>query len=92
MKPHDRQQWLLNHMRANPTRSFDCLDTEFVLKYAESTQAACLPQFFGAPKCKTLGRDLGDLFRAGLLRRHSIGLQPGDASMGFPKWVWSYRL
>lgn len=92
MQPRDRQQWILNQMRQRPLVAVDVLNSDFVVEYAEFTGAATLPQFFGAPKCPQLGRDLGNLHHQTLLTRTPIGLPAGDSSMGFPKWVYSYRL
>ena len=74
MKPHDRQHWILNYLRKRPTERVDILNTEFVCAYVEATQAKYLPQFYGAPKCKTLGSDLGELARSEMLRRVTVGL------------------
>ena len=92
MKPEDRQNWILNRMREHPMESVDVLNSGFVNAYADFTGAKTILQFFGAHKCPQLGRDLAALMDRGLLRRAAIGLPPGDASMGFPKWVYSYRL
>ena len=46
---------------------------------------------YGADKCLQLGRDLSFLARRGVLVRHRASVT-GVAGMGFPKWVWSYRL
>lgn len=91
MKPEDRQQWILNWMRQRPTERVDVLNADFVDAYAAHTKAKTLPQFFGAAKCSQLGRDLSALKDSGHLQRTAIGLPSGDASMGFPKWIYCYR-
>lgn len=92
MKPAEREQWILNWMRQRPREHVDVLNAEFVDAFIEATGCKFVPQFFGAAKCPQLGRDLGRLHARGLLRRTACGLPSGDASMGFPRWVWSYRL
>ncbi len=92
MRPAEREQWILNWMRQRPSESVDVLNAEFVSEFIDATGCKSTVPLFGAEKCPQLGRDLGRLHSKGLLRRMPVGLQPGDASMGFPKWVWSYRL
>jgi hypothetical protein len=96
MKPFDRQAWILDWLRRRSTSTtpyyVDVLNSDFVLDYVEATGAKCAVRFFGAPGCPQLGRDLGAMHAAYLLKRHATGLSPGDAAMGFPKWVYSYRL
>lgn len=92
MKPEERQQWILNWLRERPLMSVDVLNADFVYAYAEHTGTKTVPQFFGAPKCQHLGRDLSALRDGGLLRRSTVGLPSGDAAMGFPKWVYCYRI
>ncbi len=92
MKPLDRYEWIENWMVKNRERYVDVLNKYFVECYADATGAKEFIQFYGAPKCPQLGRDLGQMYRMGILKRHSTGLAPGDSYMGFPKWVWSYQL
>lgn len=79
-------------MAKNHERYVDVLNKHFVECYVDATGAKEVVQFFGAPKCPQLGRDLGQMYRMGTLKRHATGLAPGDSYMGFPKWVWSYQL
>ena len=94
MSPRDRYQWIEAWMREEPlARAFvDVLNTDFIYEYAEATNAKLEPMLIGAPKCKQLGRDLGAMFSSGKLKRQAVGLSAGDASMGFPKWTYSYSL
>lgn len=94
MKAKEREQWILDWMDSNCLvgESVDVLYSRFVWDYVEATNATHSIPMFGAPKCKQLGKDLSNLHRNGLLKRTTTGLSPGDASMGFPKWVYSYRL
>jgi hypothetical protein len=90
--PIDRQQWILNYMRKNPSVAVNILDAEFVTSFIEATGERFVPNFFGSAQCKALSRDLGALFKQSMLRRNAFGLPYGDAAMGFPKWVYMYRL
>lgn len=96
MKPRQRQHWVVDYIqkRTTATCPFYCnvLDSAFVGAYIDFTGAPFDLQPFGADKCPQLGRDLSALYKAGKLSRYATGLGPGDASMGFPKWVYSYRL
>lgn len=92
MKPIDRYDWIENWMIENREWHVDVLNKRFVECYVDSTGAKEIMQFFGASKCRQLGRDLGEMYRLGRLNRHATGLAPGDSYMGFPKWVWSYSI
>lgn len=70
----------------------DVLDSDFVCAYADATKAHATVGMVGAPRCKQLGKDLSAMFAAQRLTRCAAGLQAGDASMGFPKWVYTYSL
>lgn len=92
MKPAERQQWILAWLQQRPREDVDVLNAEFVAEYVKATGSKARAQFFGAMKCPQLGRDLGQLHAQERLSRAACGLPAGDASMGFPKWVWRYRL
>lgn len=93
MRPAERQRWIENRLReGGPYAAANVLDAELVFSYVEATGADCDLMPFGAPRCRQLGRDLAALFAAGRLTRSTVGLAAGDAAMGFPKWVYSYRL
>lgn len=92
MTPNDRYRWILNYMQRGHGRSVDVLYSDFVCDYIEATGAKSVLQIFGAPKCPQLGRDLGAMYQAGILDRYATGLPSGDAAMGFPKWVYTYRI
>jgi len=80
------------HADAPGRACVDVLDSDFVCAYADATKAQVTFMHVGAPKCKQLARDLGAMFAAGKLTRSATGLPSGDASMGFPKWVYTYGL
>lgn len=92
MTPSQRRDWILAYMRERPREALDVLNSDFVYAYAEATDAPTALQMLGAPKCPQLGRDLGELHKRGYLKRHATGLPAGDSGMGFPKWVYCYRL
>lgn len=91
MKPLERQDWLYQRITEEPGRVVDILNRDFVDDYVEATGAREGVQMYGANKCPQLSRDLLEMKRAGLLKRHRTGVQ-GMAGMGFPTWVWSYRI
>lgn len=91
MKPSQRYDWLEQAIRQQPGRSVDVLNRDFVDDYAAATGAKVVISPFGANWCDRLGRDLLAMKRAGLLKRNRVGIQ-GMAGMGFPRWVWSYRI
>jgi len=91
----ERKAWILNYLRKRSLSApyyVSTLDTNFVEDYVEFSGAKFLPMIIGAAKCKTLAKDLRELYLDGLLKRHACGIGNGDSSMGFPKWIWSYRL
>lgn len=93
MKPDARYALIEAWLQARPTMTYvDVLDADFVWHYIEATDAKASVQKLGAPKCPQLGRDLGAMYRAGRLRRGSVGMPTGYASSGFPTWVYSYQL
>lgn len=89
--PSEREAWIYAYLKRRGI-SVDVLYSDFVDDYEEYTGAKTYPQPFGACKCPTLGRDLGRMYRKGILSRFATGLGIGDAAMGFPKWVWSYSI
>lgn len=92
MKPDARHRWIAGYLKAaSYDLSVDILNSDFAYAYVEATGARVAHQPYGAPKCPQLGRDLLAMKKAGELKRSRIGIQ-GMAGMGFPTWVWSYRL
>lgn len=95
MNATERQAWILEYLyqknnmfgRVHQT---DILDNSFVTDYAEATNSPVAEQFFGAPKCPQLGKDLSYLYNEGKLNRVAVGIGDGLSSQGFPKWVYSY--
>lgn len=94
MKPAHRCSWIASWMQSGIAgrQRVDVLDSDFVVAYVEATNAHAVMKFIGAPYCAQLSRDLGSMFKKGTLKRTPVGLAPGDASMGFPKWVYVYSL
>lgn len=94
MKPAERHTWIESYLvrrSISIAYTVDVCHSDFVVDYVEATDAACVVQFFGAPKCKQLGRDLAAMFEAGKLERSATGLW-NCAGMGFPRWVYVYKL
>ena len=69
----------------------DVLNKDFVDWYLEKTGAKFAEMPYGAHRCSSLRRTLRQMHKEGLLDRSSADVQ-GVAGMGFPTWVWSYRL
>lgn len=90
MKYADRRKILSNIMQENSSRDWDILDTSFVERYIQETGVSFDPMPYGAPKCRTLGEDLSRMERERRVKRTVTPL-PG-LGMGFPKWVYSYKL
>lgn len=94
MKPEQRREWIEAHMRSDAILSrggVDVLNSDFVDAYIDATKPKFRVTNYGAWKCPQLGRDLAQMVEDGVLRRHRVGIA-GLASMGFPRWVWSYEL
>ncbi len=96
MKKPERHIWLMQYINRRAELSgyregWDVLNAYFVVDYIEATNAKFDPMPYGAHKCAQLGRDLSELAARGMLQRHRTGIE-GMAGMGFPKWVWSYKL
>lgn len=87
MKPEQRYQIIINYIKENG--NVDCLNKDFVDYYVDNTQAKVFYQPYGANKCPQLQRDLAAM--TWQLKRNRVGIE-GMAGMGFPKWVWSYKL
>jgi hypothetical protein len=88
-----RFAWIESWMReSRDQNNVDILDSAFIRAYIEAHDAKFSAPFIGAPRCEQLRRDLGTMFRIGRLTRTAQGLPAGDASMGFPKWIYSYTL
>lgn len=93
MTPAERYAWLKNWFAQGGQKTFgDVLDSDLVDAYIKATGSDAKATPFGAPKCPQLGRDLSAMFASGALVRERVGMPAGDASMGFPKWVYSYHL
>lgn len=87
-----RLSWIENYINSSPVKSVNTLDGIFVMAYIEKFEARAAYPKLGAPRCPQLSADLGRMFRLGRLNRYTVGMPAGDASCGFPKWVYSYQL
>jgi hypothetical protein len=92
MNPDARYHWIEEYLRNRSHNDFvDVLNRDFVDDYARATGVPLMVQMYGAAKCPTLGRDLAHMAKNNRLRRSRSGIE-GMAGMGFPRWVWIYRL
>lgn len=71
--------------------SVDVLSKEFVDYFSEKTGAKIYFMPYGANKCPKLGSVLSEMYKDRILIRHATGI-PGMCGMGFPKWIYRYRL
>lgn len=93
MKKNDRFEWIMEWMRQGGSKAYvNVLDSDFVCGYADATGAKATVGVVGAPRCPRLGRDLSEMLQGGLLTRSVDSLPAGDASMGFPNWIYTYSL
>jgi hypothetical protein len=91
MTPKQRRQWIYQDLEDQGRNGqCDVLDSDFVNAYCNATGAKGYAQFYGAPKCPMLGRDLSRMHREGSLARHRVGLRCMES--GFPSWVYSYSI
>jgi hypothetical protein len=96
MKPEERYDWIIAYASRPGSENYrvhmDILNSDFVWDYIEATEAPHKIQFFGAPKCAQLGRDLSKMYEKKMLRRYTCGVGNGLSGQGFPKWVYVYKL
>lgn len=71
--------------------SVDVLDAEFVDSFIEATGAPYKVMFYGANRCACLGPLLARMAKEGSLVRSTVSIS-GMAGMGFPPWVYCYKL
>lgn len=90
MKPYAREAWIIAYLEEQKD-AVDVLNADFVQDYILATDASFRVQMYGAHKCPQLGRDLSRLAAQRRLKRARTPIE-GMAGMGFPTWVWSYRL
>lgn len=92
MQGEARYAWIEQWLSHQPLGlSVDVLDRDFVDDYVAATGARVKVMPYGADKCPQLGCDLSWMAARGRLLRSRTGIC-GLAGMGFPKWVWTYRL
>lgn len=100
LKPAEREAWILSYLEprqamyvgTGTSYHVDVLNADFVWAYAEATSVRVSVQFYGAPKCPTLGDDLGRMYRRAALDRVRTALGEGSRNLGFPPWVWCYSI
>lgn len=71
--------------------SVNVLDSDFVDDFSTETKTPVKMMMFGANKCLILGATLSRMEREGYLKRNRDSIH-GMGGMGFPTWVWSYKL
>lgn len=86
-----RRNAVLELIANNPDNSFDVCNRDFVDDFIALTGCPYRPTNFGAHKCKVLGQVMARMYREHLLSRNTNGLL-NLAGMGFPTWVYSYRM
>ena len=92
MKLKQREDWIVKYLiDQGNSASVDVLNRDFVEDYVEATGAKYYIQMYGANTCRRLGKDLAAMNKSGILKRSRTGIY-GMVGMGFPRWVWSYRL
>ncbi len=93
MNKAERFDWIENYLKAKPDYddSVNILEQKFSDMYLDATGAEFEGMFYGAHKCKQLGKDLSEMYKAGRLERARRGIN-GMGGMGFPKWVYVYYL
>lgn len=70
----------------------DVLDRDFHERYDRSFPGYMRDfKMIGSSPVKQAMRDLKRMLDEGVLERCPVGIQ-GLCGMGFPRWVWSYRL
>lgn len=94
LTPKEREAWLLKRIQEEPGGFVDVCNSAFVDDYIEATGASFRPTMYGAFKCAQLGRDLSRMATKGIrrLKRSRTSLGDMGSGMGFPRWVWSYRV
>jgi hypothetical protein len=95
LKPSERYLWIARYLverSASFPQTCDVTHAYFVRAYIENCKPPRIGWMpYGAHKVPQLGRDLSEMHKRGLLSRYVAGL--GDMrSMGFPSWVYVYRL
>lgn len=88
----ERENWILARL-TDEISGVDVLNANFVQDYLEfcGEGTPFYPMPYGAHKVPQLGRDLSRMFRESSLTRTRIGLD-NMAGMGFPNWVYNYRI
>ena len=83
--------WIERTLRDDRTiYAIDGLNSDFVNAYIDATGASFKPTNYGAHKCPQMGRDLAKMAEDGILTKSRVGIN--GMGMGFPTWVFSYRL
>lgn len=94
MTPKEREDWLIDRIQREPGKMVDVCNSDFVDDYVEATGATARTVMWGAKKCPQLGRDLSRMATrwGACLKRSRTSLGDMGTGMGFPRWVWAYRV
>lgn len=100
MKPWAfRSAYLMRYLRTPPYKgcsfkqTLDVLNADFVDRYIDDCEITRFKaSILGAHFCPVLGEDLARLYREGKLERWATGVGNGYCHMGFPRWVYTYRI
>ena len=91
MKPSQRYSWIELYLTKNNNIEVSVTDADFVDAYVRECQVKHRQRNWGAHSCPSLGRDLANMRQYSMLKRSRSSIS-GMAGMGFPTWVWSYRI
>lgn len=93
---NEKEQWVIDYLIEQKKKSnsfIDVLDNDFVNAYLDKFDDRYMAMTIGAPKCPSLSRLLGIMYKKNLLKRYSQGVRSGLRQDGaYPKWVYSYYL
>lgn len=94
MTPKAREDWLIKRIQQEIGACVDVLNNDFVRDYIEAAGANYRETMWGAPKCPQLGKDLSRMATewGARLKRSRTSLGDMGTGLGFPRWVWSYRV
>jgi hypothetical protein len=85
----ERREYITRYLLEN--HAVDIMCGPFIDKYSKDMEVKVVIQMWGPNGCPTLARDLKKMYEEGRLKRARIGLGYNWA-VGFPRWVWQYRL
>lgn len=91
MNPAQRRRWIEEWLLVD-NDWIDILNASFVEHYLEASGVKFYAMPYGAHKCPSLSRDLKAMCDAGTLVRTQTSIDGDMRRIGFPPWVWQYRL